>query len=668
MKLLSPAGNFESLKAAVYNGADEIYLGVNEFNARNNIDGFTLDTLSHAVSFAHVYGVKVHLAINILFSDSELSDALSLAVKAVNLGVDALIIQDLGLAKLLNDYYPEIEKHASTQMGIHNLEGVKAIESLGFKRVVLSRETPLEEIKRIKDNSSLEIEYFAHGALCVSFSGNCYLSSYEFGASGNRGRCKQLCRLPYTLYDNDKKIKSGYLLSAKDFNMISRLNDLKAAGVDAIKIEGRARRAFYVGAVTAEYRRALDGKKYSVDKLALAFNRRYTEGYFGGNGKIISDVQSHIGIEIGEVYKVNNGRNFNEIYFTSNRKLLPKCALKTYSDGKECAVLTAFDLRKITDGKYLVTTTNKISVGEKVRIITDPMEEELLAKVVKKRAVDLSLELVPEKPIKAEFKLHGKTYTVVGEVLQSAKNQPLTMDEIKDNFAKNEYFVANITVNLKDGVFIRKQSLNAFRRDVFEKLYSVITEKYKRDLKIIDFTSSKEIAPFSDFVFTDCISSDFKQKNVIYSPEFYVLENVKKFKALCEKSGKCAYLDMPNFALEKDIIALKDIIKETGIGVVANNYYALNFSPDTVIGAGLNVFNKESAAALNKPYITAEAEMGSRIDFPLMTLRHCPIKSHVGAKCSDCKYKDGYKLKMENGKVMKLKRKKLSTCTFYLTY
>ena len=178
MKILSPAGNFDCLKAAVYNGADEVYLGINDFNARNNIDGFTIDNLIEAVDFAHVFGVKVHLAINILFKDEELQSALDTVVNAFNLGVDAFIVQDIGLAKLISANYPEIELHASTQMGLHNLEGVKAVEKYGFTRVVLARETPLEEIKRIKENSNVEIEYFAQGALCVSFSGNCYLSSY----------------------------------------------------------------------------------------------------------------------------------------------------------------------------------------------------------------------------------------------------------------------------------------------------------------------------------------------------------------------------------------------------------------------------------------------------------------------------------------------------------
>ena len=225
MKLLSPAGDFESLKMAVYYGADEVYLGVKNFNARN-IEGFNLETLKEAIEFAHLYNVKVHLTVNILFSDNELQNALDLVVDAYNLGVDAFIIQDIGLASLINKNYPQIEIHASTQMGLHNLEGVLWAKNLGFKRVVLARETPIEEIKKIKDNCDIEIEYFAHGALCVSFSGNCYLSSEIKGKSGNRGECLQLCRLFYNASNNEKQINNGYLLSTKDLCYADKLKEL----------------------------------------------------------------------------------------------------------------------------------------------------------------------------------------------------------------------------------------------------------------------------------------------------------------------------------------------------------------------------------------------------------------------------------------------------------
>ena len=322
MELLAPAGNMESLKAAVYNGANAVYLGIRQFNARNNIDGFTLETLSEAVDFAHLYDVRVYLALNILFTDDELQSALDVVAEANNIGVDAFIVQDLGLAHLIKIYYPSVELHASTQMAIHNLEGVKILERLGFSRVVLARETSPEEIKRIRENSNVEIEFFVQGALCVSFSGNCYMCSHLVDKSGNRGVCQQFCRLPYT-FENGKVSKSGFLLSAKDICMLDRLNQLSDLGVASLKIEGRARRTYYVAQACKMYRKALDGdvnSKEDLDSLKVAFNRGYTPAYFDGNGNIISKIQGNNGLKIGVVTNVKNGSKFNEIFIQSNYK------------------------------------------------------------------------------------------------------------------------------------------------------------------------------------------------------------------------------------------------------------------------------------------------------------------------------------------------------------
>ena len=402
MKILSPVGDLESLKIAVYNGADEVYLGVKDFNARN-IEGFSLETLKEAVEFAHVFDVKVNLTVNIFFADAEMQSALDLVVDAYNLGVDSFILQDIGLASLIHSNYPQIEMHASTQMGIHNLEGVKEIEKLGFKRVVLARETSLEEIERIRKNSSVEIEYFCQGALCVSFSGNCYLSSYLHDASGNRGKCKQLCRLPYSFRLNNKEIKRGYLLSAKDFNMLENLKELERAGVDVLKIEGRARRPFYVGVATKVYKQALNGEKYNLEDLQLGFNRGYTAGYFNGNGEIISNKQNHIGIEIGVVKKIKQGKKFNEIFLETDKEVLPKSVLKFFV-GDEESVITAYDVKK-KNGLFVITTTQKIKNGAYVHLISDYQKESELLNYKVRRKVDIKVFAKENKPLRAEFAL-----------------------------------------------------------------------------------------------------------------------------------------------------------------------------------------------------------------------------------------------------------------------
>ena len=667
MKILSPAGNFESLKMAVFNGADEVYLGINDFNARNNIDGFSLETLKSAVDFAHIFDVKVLLAINILFKDEELQSALDTIVDAYNMGVDAFIIQDLALAYLVKTNYSQIEIHASTQMAIHNLEGVQALEKLGFKRVVLARETPLKEIKRIKENSSVEIEYFAHGALCVSFSGNCYLSSHFCGASGNRGKCKQLCRLPYTLQKDGKILKKGYLLSAKDFNMLSRLEDMKNAGVDVLKIEGRARRSFYVATATREYRKALDGKKADEEKLKLAFNRNFTAGYFDGNANIISQIQNHIGLFVGKVEKVVYGKKFNEVYFSSNRVLFAKSVFKFFDDKVEKSTISAFDLKEIAKDKYKLTTTQKVSVGEEVRLIVDAKEEEKTLSFSKKRKIKIAISAEIDKKIKAEISLDNTTLVVEGDICQKAIKQPLSKEEIVDNFLKSEFFEGEVEFKKLDQFFMPKKALNDFRRSVFDKTFESITEKHCRSISKIKVQTNNKYKSFCDFQIIESLDEEMLENNIIFSPEEYLLEKIQKFVEICKKNGKKAYLDTPNFATEEDIALLKDIIEKTKIAIVANNYYALLFKTEIVIGAGLNVFNTLTASLFDLPVLSCESNIGQRIDFPYMTLRHCPMKNHLNATCNSCPYKNGYEYVMDNGKVLRLKRKKLSSCTFYLT-
>ncbi len=667
MKILSPAGNFESLKMAIYNGADEVYLGINDFNARNNIDGFTMDNLCEAVDFAHIFGVKVLLAINILFSDDELIEAVKTVVDAFNFGVDAFIVQDLGLAKILSENFPQVELHASTQMGLHNLEGVQAILKFGFKRIVLARETPLSEIKRIKDNVNVEIEYFTHGALCVSFSGNCYLSSYLLNASGNRGKCKQLCRLPYTLEYHGKKLKHGYLLSAKDFNMTKRLKDLENAGVDVLKIEGRARRPFYTAIATKTYYNAVRSKEFDVDTLNLAFNRNFTQGYFNGNGNIISDIQNHIGIEIGRVEKVVPGKNFNEVFFTSNRVIVPKSTLKTFNDQKETATISAYDLTLIKKGFYRLTTKNKINRLDTVRLVVDEgLEKETLSYFTKKQ-IDITIHAYENSPITAKFTVNGTPFTVVGDICLKAEKHPVTKQEIIENFTKSDLFDAQVLVDLSGNIFIAKQKLNEFRRKVFANIKDAYTFPYRKNVRIDFNFKTNPFISLKNFQIIDDYSKPLTANIVIYSPSEYDLLDVKEFMSVCERQGKSPYLDTPPFALEKDIQIINNIVNQTNIGIVANNYYALNLTENVIIGAGLNVYNSVTANVFSYPVICAESKIAERIDFPYMTLRHCPMKSHLGATCEKCTYKDGFSYRMDNGKILKLKRKKLSTCTFFLT-
>jgi hypothetical protein len=212
-----------------------------------------------------------------------------------------------------------------------------------------------------------------------------------------------------------------------------------------------------------------------------------------------------------------------------------------------------------------------------------------------------------------------------------------------------------------------KAKLNQFRRDVFDGVYNILTEIEHDKIGYINLKNKPNFKRFSDFKIVEDYSQLPDEKNVIYSPETYSEKDIENFKNACEKSGKNAYLDTPNFALSKDVELLKNIIKNTGVGVVANNYYALEFSKNTVVGAGLNVYNSYTANALGFPVITAESDIAKRVDFPYMTLRHCPMKEHLNCTCDSCVFSNDFEYVTDSGKRLKLKRKRLSDCTFYLT-
>ena len=283
MELLAPAGSMEALRAAVCNGADAVYLGADTFNARINARNFSAADLQEAVVYCHVRGVKVHLTLNTLVLDREMPRAAELIRLAASCGVDAFIVQDLGMVSLCRQLAPDVPIHASTQMSIHSLEGVLEAAALGCSRVVLARELPAEEIAHICKKSLVEIEVFVHGALCMCYSGQCYLSSVIGRRSGNRGQCAQPCRLPYG-YGRFESTR--YPLSLKDNCLAGELDELRRMGVASIKIEGRMKRPEYVAIVTRAYRTVLNGGKLmpsDLQELETAFSRQgFTDGYFRG--------------------------------------------------------------------------------------------------------------------------------------------------------------------------------------------------------------------------------------------------------------------------------------------------------------------------------------------------------------------------------------------------
>lgn len=697
MELLAPVGNYKSLVQAVNNGADAVYLGISNFNARNNIDNFTIENLVDAVNFAHLNNVKVYLTLNILFSDEELQDALDVVFHANNAGVDAFIVQDLGLVKLIREHYPNVVIHASTQMAIHNVEGAKVAKELGFSRIVLAREVPLEEIKKIHSEVDIEIEYFCQGALCVSFSGNCYLCSYASGNSGNRGKCQQFCRLPFSLSKNGKQIKKGNLLSTKDICMLKRLKDMCQAGVCTLKIEGRARRPFYVAESVRIYKKALENDfcvtRQDFEDLKLAFNRGdFCEAYFNGNDSIISNIQGHKGVEIGRVVDFIRGKNFNQIVMELNHELHVGDGLKFFSEGKEVASIGAYDIKRV--GKnFLVTSKAIVKKGDSVNLTLDAYKEENLNEIGKKVKVDMLFHARADERISLTAFVDEVYVSEYGDVASLAKNQPLDFSSCYESLSKlkeSNFMLSRLTFDAEN-IFISKSSLNELRRNVISKLQQELINKYNTENNIKKLTqvakidknsikNEKKSKKDSDFCVFEDFSSACGKKILIYDCYDYSNINMEKFSSIDSEK----YLVLPNYADSKDLEILKNICDKYRFNVVCNNLYALTFNGDKIAGGLLNVYNSHAIDVLKRfginTFFVSELSDESfnklKADNPdctilrskkiYMTLRHCPLKNNGICKCDTCKFEKGYQYKMDNGLTLNLKRRKISGCTFYL--
>ena len=335
LELLAPAGSMEALRAAVQNGANAVYLGCGQFNARQSAKNFTPQTLAEAVKYCHIRGVAVHLTLNTLVSDKETNDVITLIRHAAQCGVDAFIVQDLGVVRLCREIAPDVPVHGSTQMTIHSLPGVRMCAAWGFTRVVLSRELSREEIRYICANSPIEIEVFGHGALCMGYSGQCYLSAAIGGRSGNRGRCAQPCRQSYG-YD---RWQGRYPLSLKDNCLVQYVKDLEEMGVASLKLEGRMKRPEYVAAVTQVYRKAIDTgvvTKPMAKQLMDAFNRQgFTDGYYRGQ------TGSHM-------FGIREERNENQAWAKDMRQ--------TYETVENGLVPVVFQMSVTPEGSHLTVS------------------------------------------------------------------------------------------------------------------------------------------------------------------------------------------------------------------------------------------------------------------------------------------------------------------------
>lgn len=488
-ELLVPAGDMECLYQAVYNGADAVYVSGINFGARKFATNFTKEELVEAIKFCHLYGVRLYVTMNTLIKNNEVDDFVEQARFLHKNGVDALIVQDFGMICLLREMFPNLEIHASTQANNSSKETCELFYNLGVKRVVFSRELSIDEINNI--DVPIEKEAFIHGALCVSYSGCCLMSSMLGGRSGNRGECAGSCRLPYTLLKNNNEISNKkYLLSMKELNTSSRIKELLESSIYSFKIEGRMKSSLYVGFITRFYRRLIDGDDIDLleetNKLKTIFNRDFTVGHiFGVDGieLINSKSPNHVGLKIGraEVEKdkikieLEDGETLNQfdaIRFINNKKgmiinyLYDKKSNLCNSAKNVCYVdnkvnLSGSDIVSKTQSRKLEDEYKDVSNRKKIDIIFD-------------------VYLREGEKIKVTVSDGVNSITEYGNCVEKSINAPIDCDTIIKHLSKvggTAFNVCDIQIDMMNDLFVQIKSLNEIRRNLLEKLSSIRMDK-----------------------------------------------------------------------------------------------------------------------------------------------------------------------------------------------
>ena len=517
-EILSPVGSMASLYAAIEGGCDAVYLAGKLFGARAFADNFSNEELIFAINYAHKYGVKVYVTTNTLVYDSEIPAFMRYIEFLYTNNVDAIIIQDIGMFDLVHKTFPDLEIHISTQMHIHNQEGVELVKSLGASRVVLARETPIDLVKKIRNIPNIELEIFVHGALCISYSGQCLMSSLIGGRSGNRGTCAQCCRQPYELFCNDIKIsKDNYLLSTRDLCTIEHIGELIEAGVDSLKIEGRMKRPEYVYLVTKLYRKAVDsyietGKvsvtEEEINDLKKIFNRNYTKGFLfnTSNDKFMNTFRpNHMGVKVGNVISVDKNRV--KIRLLDNLNL--NDGIRFVKNGYEDVGMNVQQMfqnnNKVTSAKKNETITllvkDAVQVNSEVLKTTDYNQLKELDRVIqeqnRKVNVDVSLKAHLGSPLEMTVSDGKHTVTNYSEyIVDKAMKNPTSYDDIRDHVFRTGntiYNINNFDLDYDDNIFIPIKTLNDLRRDSLEKLEELridkpkIIEKQQYNIDLPDF-------------------------------------------------------------------------------------------------------------------------------------------------------------------------------------
>lgn len=481
-ELLAPAGNMECLKAAVTNGCDAVYIACKSFGARKFANNFDNDEIIEAIKYCHLYNVKVYVTMNILVRDSEVDEFIDQARFLHKNGVDALIVQDFGMICLLRKKFPNLEIHASTQANNSSYNTCKLYYNLGVKRVVFSRELSVDEIDNI--DVSIEKEAFIHGALCISYSGCCLMSSMLGGRSGNRGECAGSCRQPYSLLKGNKELeKDKYLLSTKELNTSSYIDRIKRSSIYSLKIEGRMKSPLYVGFITRFYRRLLDGEEFNyneeLDKLKTIFNREFTKGrILGETDDKFMNIKSpnHIGLKVGKcsIYK-----DKIKIELDNSRELNQNDAIRFLNSGKGMIINYLYDknMKLCNQSNNICYVDNKIGLKEDdyVSITQSYLLEKEYNDINLYRKVNVYYKVIAKEGQKLEISIDDGIRNVkyIGSEVSQAINSPIEKSNIIKQLSKlgdTPYISNNFDIDMSNNIFIQIKELNEARRYLTNEL------------------------------------------------------------------------------------------------------------------------------------------------------------------------------------------------------
>ena len=589
MKIVAPAGNMERFYSAISATADEIYLGLKGFGARRNAENFTVEELKQAIDYAHLRGSRIFLTLNTIMTNREIELLYPTLKDLYNYGLDAIIVQDLGYAEYLHKNFPNIEIHGSTQMTVANYHEINYLKELGFKRIVLPRELSFEEIKEIRKNTDMELEVFVSGSLCISFSGNCYMSSFIGGRSGNRGMCAQPCRKEYKTSCGEK----SYFLSPKDqLYGLDEIKKLQEIGVESIKVEGRMKDVSYVYETVSYFRNLINGidKEENTPKL---FNRGYSKGYFYDNDKTIMnrDYSYNMGEKIGEV--VGKSIKLDEdvvsgdgiTFVSKDYKNLGGTYINKIAYKNEKLVLT------FPEGtKYIFRNYNK------------RLNDEISKKI---KNTDKKLEINFDFTAKLNEKLILKTYLEdengnrilnleeISETLtQKAQKRAISEEDIKEKLTEigdSEFTVKNIKIDIDENIFIPLSELKNLKRNAVEKFREKILSYFRRDLDSELKENNQEYFKLEiekdepkDLEIRVIISNE-EQKNF--------LENIKN-----------------EYNIKEIYYRTYDIAKQSMLGQhnldnkLASNLYELleNKNSDVMLNWNMNIVNSYTISVLEK--------------------------------------------------------------------